>query len=133
MSLQEITERELSVCGVVSLPTRPGASREFGGRSYTPAQVKESLARDLYRLYQLIWKRFVASRMQSAKYETVSVKLDAGKYRFTASASKLVFDGFMSMYVLEDEENEIVAVMDKNLSFGFTARYSFNKDTPCSK
>ena len=72
----------------------------------TPAQVKDSLARDLYRLYQLIWKRFVASRMQSAKYETVSVKLDAGKYRFTASASKLVFDGFMSMYVLEDEENE---------------------------
>ena len=72
----------------------------------TPAQVKESLARDLYRLYQLIWKRFVASRMQSAKYETVSVKLDAGKYRFTASASKLVFDGFMSMYVPEEEENE---------------------------
>ena len=72
----------------------------------TPAQVKDSLARDLYRLYQLIWKRFVASRMQPAKYETVSVKLDAGQYRFTAAASKLVFDGFMSMYVVEDEENE---------------------------
>ena len=72
----------------------------------TPAQVKESLGRDLYRLYQLIWKRFVASRMQSAKYETVSVKLDAGKYRFTAAASKLVFAGFMSMYTVEDEEEE---------------------------
>ncbi len=72
----------------------------------TPAQVKDSLARDLYRLYQLIWKRFVASRMQPARYETVSVKLDAGKYRFTAAASKLIFDGFMSMYVLEDEEGE---------------------------
>ncbi|MBP3594022.1 MAG: type I DNA topoisomerase [Lachnospiraceae bacterium] len=72
----------------------------------TPAKVKDSLARDLYRLYQLIWKRFVASRMQPAKYETVSVKLDAGQYRFTAAASKLVFDGFMSMYVVEDEENE---------------------------
>ncbi len=70
----------------------------------TPAQVKDSLARDLYRLYQLIWKRFVASRMQPAKYETVSVKLDADKYRFTAAASKLVFDGFMSMYTVEDEE-----------------------------
>jgi len=70
----------------------------------TPAQVKDSLARDLYRLYQLIWKRFVASRMQPAKYETVSVKLDAGQYRFTAAASKLVFDGFMSMYAVEDEE-----------------------------
>lgn len=72
----------------------------------TPAQVKDSLARDLYRLYQLIWKRFVASRMQPAKYETVSVKLDAGKYRFTAAASKLVFDGFMSMYMIEDEDGE---------------------------
>ena len=72
----------------------------------TPAQVKDSLARDLYRLYQLIWKRFVASRMQPAKYETVSVKLDAGQYRFTASASKVVFDGFMSMYAVEEEEGE---------------------------
>ncbi len=72
----------------------------------TPAKVKDSLARDLFRLYQLIWKRFVASRMQPAKYETVSVKLDAGQYRFTAAASKLVFEGFMSMYVVEDEEEE---------------------------
>lgn len=72
----------------------------------TPARVKDSLARDLYRLYQLIWKRFVASRMQPARYETVSVKLDAGKYRFTAAASKLVFDGFMSMYAVEEEEGE---------------------------
>ena len=72
----------------------------------TPAQVKESLARDLFRLYQLIWKRFVASRMQPAKYETVSVKLDAGKYRFTAAASKIIFDGFMSMYAVEEEEGE---------------------------
>ena len=85
----------------------------------TPAQVKDSLARDLYRLYQLIWKRFVASRMQAARYETVSVKLDAGKYRFTAAASKLVFDGFMSMYAVEEEEGEeksqaIVAKLTKD-------------------
>ena len=72
----------------------------------TPAKVKESLARDLFRLYQLIWKRFVASRMQPARYETVSVKLDAGKYRFTAAASKIVFEGFMSMYAVEEEEGE---------------------------
>lgn len=72
----------------------------------TPAQVKDSLARDLFRLYQLIWKRFVASRMQPARYETVSVKLDAGTYRFTAAASKVVFDGFMSMYAVEEEEDE---------------------------
>ena len=72
----------------------------------TPVQVKDSLPRDLFRLYQLIWKRFVASRMKPAKYETVSVKLDAGQYRFTAAASELVFEGFMSMYVVEDEEDE---------------------------
>ncbi len=89
----------------------------------TPAKVKDFLARDLFRLYQLIWKRFVASRMQSARYETVSVKLDAGQYRFTAAASKLVFEGFMSMYVVEDEEgeentkNQIVARLTENSEF----------------
>lgn len=72
----------------------------------SPADVKDSLARDLYRLYQLIWKRFVASRMKSATYETISVKLDAGEYRFTASTSCRVEDGFMSMYMLEEEEAE---------------------------
>ncbi len=69
----------------------------------SPADVKDSLARDLYRLYQLIWKRFVASRMKAATYETTSVKLDAGEYRFTASTSSRVEDGFMSMYMIEEE------------------------------
>ena len=72
----------------------------------SPAQVKDDLSRDLFRLYQLIWKRFVASRMQAAKYETVSAKLAAGEYCFTAAASELVFDGFMSMYTVEEEEGE---------------------------
>lgn len=72
----------------------------------SPATVKDSLQRDLFRLYQLIWKRFVASRMQPAKYETTSVKMDAGEYRFTAASSELVFEGFMSMYAVEDEEKE---------------------------
>ena len=55
----------------------------------TPAQMKDSLTRDQFRLYQLIWKRFVASRMQPARYETTSVKIDAGDYRFTVAASKI--------------------------------------------
>ena len=71
----------------------------------TPAEVKESLSRDLFRLYQLIWKRFIASRMQAAKYETASVKLDGGGYRFTATTSELVFDGFLAVYCPEEEEN----------------------------
>lgn len=72
----------------------------------TPAQLKESLARDLFRLYQLIWKRFVASRMQPAVYDTISVKVRAGEYDFSLSTSKLVFDGFMTVYVQEDEKEE---------------------------
>ena len=71
----------------------------------TPAAVKESLSRDLFRLYQLIWKRFIASRMQAAKYETASVKISGGGYRFTATTSELVFDGFMAVYCPEEEED----------------------------
>ena len=52
----------------------------------TPVEVKESLSRDQFRLYQLIWKRFTASRMSAAKYETTSVKIGAGSYRLTVSA-----------------------------------------------
>ncbi len=70
----------------------------------TPAEIKDSLSRDQFRLYQLIWKRFVASRMTSANYETTSVKIDANGHRFTVAASKLVFDGFMSVYKDDDEE-----------------------------
>lgn len=72
--------------------------------SLTPTIVKESLSREQFRLYQLIWKRFTASRMQPAVYETTSVKVSAGQYLFTLSASKLAFDGFMSVYVQEDEK-----------------------------
>ncbi|MDO4344733.1 MAG: type I DNA topoisomerase [Eubacteriales bacterium] len=72
----------------------------------TPVLVKESLSRDQFRLYQLIWRRFTASRMENARYETVSVKIGAGDYRFTASASNLVFDGFMSVYTQDAEEEE---------------------------
>lgn len=72
----------------------------------TPAQMKDSLSRDQFRLYQLIWKRFAASRMAPAKYETTSVKIDAGEHRFTVAASKVVFDGFMSVYTDEDDKEE---------------------------
>ncbi len=86
--------------------------------SRTPVAVKDSLSRDQFRLYQLIWKRFAASRMAQAEYETTSIKVDAGKYRFTVAASKLVFDGFMSVYVQEDEEkeenNRIIKSVDKD-------------------
>jgi len=59
----------------------------------TPVMVKESLNRDQFRLYQLIWRRFMASRMAAARYETTSIKIAAGESRFTVAASKTVFDG----------------------------------------
>ena len=66
--------------------------------SRTPASIKESLTRDQFRLYQLIWKRFAASRMMPAQYESTSVKIAAGQYRFSVSTSRCVFDGFRSVY-----------------------------------
>lgn len=72
----------------------------------TPVKVKDSLARDLFRLYQLIWKRFAASRMSSAVYETTSVKIEAGSTFFTMAASRVKFDGFMSVYMEADDKEE---------------------------
>lgn len=74
--------------------------------NYTPAYLKDSLSRDQLRLYQLIWKRFTASRMAAAKYETTSVKIDGGGHRFTVAASSMLFDGFMSVYVQEEDKEE---------------------------
>lgn len=80
--------------------------------SLSPVMIKESLSRDQFRLYQLIWKRFTASQMSPAVYETASVKIAAGKYRFTVSASKIKFDGFLSVYKEEDEKSENKALIN---------------------
>jgi DNA topoisomerase-1 len=69
-----------------------------------PAMVKDSLSRDQFRLYQLIWKRFTASCMAEARYQTTSVKIDGNGYRFTVASSSVAFDGFMSVYVQEEDE-----------------------------
>ena len=72
----------------------------------TPAMVKDSLSRDQLRLYQLIWKRFVASMMAAAKYETTTVKISAGEHFFGATSSSVKFDGFRTVYIESDEEKE---------------------------
>ena len=72
----------------------------------TPEAVKDQIPRDLYRLYQLIWKRFTASRMSPARYETTSVKIRAEKSIFTVAASSVLFDGFMKVYNIRDEKEE---------------------------
>ncbi len=79
----------------------------------TPDSIKEQMPRDLFRLYQLIWKRFVASRMSPAKYETTSVKIQAADSVFTLAASSLRFDGFMKVYSLKEDREE-----DNTLSVG---------------
>ena len=98
-----------------------------------PLEIKDELPRDLFRLYQLIWKRFVASRMSAALYETVSVKIQAKEQVFTLAASTRKFDGFMSVYVPEDDkedENALSGALDKEsrLSFeSFDARQHFTQ------
>lgn len=87
-----------------------------------PAAIKDELPRDLFRLYQLIWKRFVASRMSEARYETTNVKIQAGDYVFTLSASARKFDGFLSVYVPSEEgaeENALSGSLDKKSSLSF--------------
>lgn len=69
-----------------------------------PSDIKESLSRDEYRLYNLIWKRFIASRMSNAIYDTAKVTIEANGYIFTANASKISFDGFMSVYTDDDDK-----------------------------
>lgn len=69
-----------------------------------PSEIKESLSRDQFRLYSLIWKRFVASRMANAVYETINVRLKAGDYRFSMSASKVKFEGYMLVYMSDEDQ-----------------------------
>ncbi|MCC8105530.1 MAG: type I DNA topoisomerase [Clostridiales bacterium] len=84
----------------------------------TPVMVKDSLSRDQFRLYQLIWRRFMASRMSPARYETTAVRIGAAGYRFTVSASKLAFDGFRCVYTASDEAKEEENVIRGDLKPG---------------
>ena len=72
----------------------------------TPSAIKESLSRDQLRLYQLIWKRFAASRMQDARFDNTTVKIKAGSYRFAASTNVQTFDGFLLIYDAGEEKLE---------------------------
>jgi len=80
-----------------------------------PSEIKDSLSRDQFRLYQLIWKRFTASRMANALYETTTVNIAAGEYNFHVSTSRLAFEGFMSVYVEADEEKASKQAVLKSL------------------
>ncbi|RBP62085.1 DNA topoisomerase I [Alkalibaculum bacchi] len=86
-----------------------------------PIKVKDSLKRDQYRLYKLIWDRFVGSQMANAQYDTLSVNIDCGDYNFRSTGSKLVFQGFMRIYGYdgqdnsEEEKNKIPHLLEKEV------------------
>ncbi len=84
--------------------------------SKTPESLKNTLPRDQYRLYQLIWKRFTASRMNNAVYDTMSVKLSAADYIFTTSASSIRFDGFLKVYSDGEDDKDSNAFILKALN-----------------
>ena len=88
----------------------------------TPVKIKASLSRDQFRLYQLIWRRFAASRMANAIYDTVSVKIRAGEYYFNVSASKIKKAGFLDVYTTDEDEK----------TGGLTLARSITKDTELS-
>ena len=74
--------------------------------SLHPDEIKDSLTKDQYNLYRLIWSRFVASRMTFAVYDSISSEIGNGDYMFKATGSKLKFDGYLKVYnnIEEDEE-----------------------------
>ena len=69
-----------------------------------PEQIKESLTKDQYKLYKLIYNRFMASQMTPAIYDTISVTIDANNYTFKANGQNLKFKGFMTLYVEGTDE-----------------------------
>ncbi len=71
-----------------------------------PESIRQFLSAEQFRLYELIYNRFVASQMTPARYAVISVTLQAGKYTFTASGSTLIFEGFMKVYSKTNEEEE---------------------------
>jgi DNA topoisomerase-1 len=71
-----------------------------------PDKIKEFLSRDQYRLYKLIWERFVASQMASAVLDTMTVEIAAGEARFRATGSKIKFPGFMTLYIEGNDEGK---------------------------
>ncbi len=71
-----------------------------------PASIKQYLSPDEFRLYDLIWKRFMASQMADAVYNTVSAEISANDYIFRAAGSTLIFDGFLKVYNIDDDEKE---------------------------
>ncbi len=84
-----------------------------------PESIKEYLTKDQYKLYRLIYNRFIASQMATAIYDTMAVSIDANEYQFRANGQNLRFKGFMTLYVegtdsKEQEDNEMLPDLKEN-------------------
>ncbi len=119
-AIAEVREHIVRNFGPESLPEKPNTfkvkksaqeAHEAIRPSYisrAPESLKDFLTDEQYRLYELIYNRFVASQMKPAEYLATSVDIACGRYAFTATGSRLVFEGFMAVYSKPDEEDENV-------------------------
>ena len=104
-----------------------------------PEMIKDDLNKDQYKLYKLIYNRFLASQMQSAIYDTISANIDVNNYNFRATGQSLKFKGFMTLYVettdskKEEEEESFVPDLKENqevIKKEITTKQSFTEPPP---
>jgi len=111
------------------LPAKPNAYGKKGAQDaheavrpidvgLKPSTISRHMGKDEARLYELIWKRFVASQMMPAKYMQRQVNIEGGKYLFRATGSTLMFDGFLKVYLVEDEDEKKTVKIPKELAKG---------------
>ncbi|UUM12726.1 type I DNA topoisomerase [Clostridiaceae bacterium HFYG-1003] len=79
-----------------------------------PESIKDSLKPEQYKLYKLIWQRFLASQMESAVFDTITAIFENGKYTLRATGSKMKFDGFMKLYEYKDDKEENTSIPELN-------------------
>lgn len=98
----------------------------------TPGALKDKISREQFRLYQLIYNRFLASQMAPAVYETNTITASVGNHKFKASASKVKFEGFLAVYTPDDDKEENsklagIAMGDKLKSENVDAKQHFTQ------
>ena len=81
---------------------------------HSPDDIKDYLNKDQYRLYKMIWSRFMGSQMKEALYNTLNVRIMNGQYVFRSNGSQLVFPGFLTIYSTTDEETSDMALPTMN-------------------
>ncbi len=79
----------------------------------TPPEIEGFLSKDQYKLYDLIWSRFVASQMASAEFESHSIEVEIGDYRFRVTGSRLLFDGFLKVYQSGQQMDRIIPNLEE--------------------